>query len=250
MPMFLEAKNLKKTFRAEPVLAGVSFSLEREATLGILGRSGSGKTTLLKILAGLESADSGEIAIEGQNVGHLEPRKRGIVYLYQEPLLFPHLDVFENLAFGLRLRGAAETEIEARVDEMLGRLGLAAHARKEPQKLSGGQRQRVSFGRALIVSPRLLLLDEPFSNLDADTRTEMQALFREVAAAYRITAILVTHDLKEAIRMSGTLAHLEQGRLRIYRNLAEALADPSLGAARELDFWQSLAGKAAAEERA
>ncbi len=247
--MLLEAQGIAKTFGREPVLAGVSFALEREETLGILGRSGSGKTTLLKILAGLESADAGEIALDGAAIGHLEPRRRGIVYLYQEPLLFPHLDVFENVAFGLRLRGEAEAEVQARVEELLARLGIAAHARKEPHRLSGGQRQRVSFGRALIVGPRLLLLDEPFSNLDADTRAEMQMLFREVAAAYRIAAILVTHDLKEAIKMSGRLAHLENGRLRVYASLAEALADPGLGAAREIEFWQSLASKAAAGER-
>lgn len=238
--MFLEVANLAKSFGPEPLFAGLSFALAKEETLGVLGRSGSGKTTLLKILAGLEEADAGEIRLGGEEVGARPARERGIVYLYQEPLLFPHLTVFENVAFGLRLRGEGEAALRQRVEEMLGRLGLAAHAKKAPHQLSGGQRQRVSFGRALVVSPRLLLLDEPFASLDAETRSAMQELFKEVAAAYRMTAIFVTHDLKEAILMSGRLAHLREGRLEVYGSRAEALADPALGAARELAFWRSL----------
>lgn len=238
--MFLEVDDISKKFGAEQVLEGVSFGLEAEETLGILGRSGSGKTTLLKILAGLEEAGGGTIRLGGEAIERREPRLRGIVYLYQEPLLFPHLDVYENVAFGLRLRGEGEPGIGARVGEMLERLGLAGQARKQPHQLSGGQRQRVSFGRALVVNPRLLLLDEPFASLDSETRAGMQTLFKEVAAACRITSIFVTHDLKEAILISRRIAHLQSGRLRLYRDLGEVLADPQLGARRELDFWRSL----------
>jgi ABC-type Fe3+/spermidine/putrescine transport system ATPase subunit len=238
--MFLEVANLKKTFGAEKVLEEVSFGLEQEETLGILGRSGSGKTTLLKILAGLEEADAGGIRLGGEAIERREARLRGVVYLYQEPLLFPHLDVYENLAFGLRLRREGEPAISARVGEMLERLGLAEQARKRPHQLSGGQRQRVSFGRALVVEPRLLLLDEPFASLDFETRESMQSLFKEVAAACRTTAIFVTHDLKEAILMSRRIALLRGGKLRVYASLEEALADPHLGARRELDFWRGL----------
>lgn len=238
--MFLEVEKISKKFGAEPVLEEVSFGLEQEETLGILGRSGSGKTTLLKILAGLEEADGGGIRLGGEAIERREPRLRGIVYLYQEPLLFPHLDVYENVAFGLRLRGEGKPTITAKVGEMLERLGLAEQARKQPHQLSGGQRQRVSFGRALVVNPRLLLLDEPFASLDSETRAGMQSLFKEVAAACRIAAIFVTHDLKEAILMSRRIAHLRGGRLKVYGGLAEALADPLLGARRELDFWRGL----------
>jgi ABC-type Fe3+/spermidine/putrescine transport system ATPase subunit len=238
--MFLEVANLKKSFGAEKVLEDVSFGLEQEETLGILGRSGSGKTTLLKILAGLEEADAGGIGLGGEAIERREARLRGVVYLYQEPLLFPHLDVYENVAFGLRLRGEGEAAISARVGEMLERLGLAEQARKRPHQLSGGQRQRVSFGRALVVDPRLLLLDEPFASLDFETREGMQSLFKEVAAACRSTAIFVTHDLKEAILMSRRIALLRGGKLRVYASLDEVLADPLLGARRELEFWRSL----------
>lgn len=242
--MFLEVENLAKSFGPEPLFSGVALSLEQEATLGVLGRSGSGKTTLLKILAGLEPADAGVVRLAGEDLAGRPARLRGIVYLYQEPLLFPHLSVFDNVAFGLRLRGEGEAALRPRVGEMLERLGLAAHAAKAPHQLSGGQRQRVSFGRALVVSPRLLLLDEPFASLDAETRAAMQALFKEVAAAYRITAIFVTHDLKEALLMSERLAHLAGGRLELYPSRAAALADPALGAGREFEFWRNLAAEA------
>src|ERR1700704_2850707 len=189
---------ISKAFGAEPVLADVSLAVDHHETVSVLGRSGSGKTTLLKIVAGLETADRGELRLDGRRLDGVPPQARGVVYLYQEPLLFPHLDVWENVAFGLRLRGVGGEELARRVQEMIASLELEDHARKRPHQLSGGQRQRVSFGRALIIQPALLLLDEPFGNLDAETRTGMQALFKRVAAAYRITSLFVTHDLKEA----------------------------------------------------
>jgi len=239
--VFLEARGISKSFGREPVLEDVSLAVAHHETVSVLGRSGSGKTTLLKIIAGLEGADRGELLLDGRRIDGVPPRERGVVYLYQEPLLFPHLDVWENVAFGLRLRGIQGGEIERRVEEMIASLELEGHARKRPHQLSGGQRQRVSFGRALIVQPALLLLDEPFGNLDAETRAGMQALFKRVAAAYRITSLFVTHDLKEAILMGDRFAHLRAGRLRVFENLEAFAADPDIGVMNEVRFWESLA---------
>ncbi|HEX4966309.1 MAG TPA: ABC transporter ATP-binding protein [Thermoanaerobaculia bacterium] len=238
--MFLEARGISKSFGAEPVLKEVSLAVDRHETVSVLGRSGSGKTTLLKIVAGLETADRGELLLDGRRIDAVPPQARGVVYLYQEPLLFPHLDVWENVAFGLRLRGTGGAELDRRVQEMIDSLELAGHARKRPHQLSGGQRQRVSFGRALIIQPALLLLDEPFGNLDAETRAGMQALFKRVAAAYRITSLFVTHDLKEALLMGDRFAHLKAGRLKVFSSREELTADPEMGVMNEVRFWESL----------
>jgi len=164
-----------------------------------------------------------------------------VVYLYQEPLLFPHLDVRGNVGFGLKLRGVAADEREERVEEMLAALELEGQGHKKTGQLSGGQRQRVAFGRALIVQPRLLLLDEPFGNLDAGTRAVMQGLFKRVAARYRITALLVTHDLKEALVMGDRVGTMSAGRLRVYDDLDAFVADPASGVADEVAFWSQIA---------
>ena len=243
-PPFAVAAGLAKSFGPERVLDGAGFSLPRESVLAILGRSGGGKTTLLKILAGLVPADAGRFHLGGVDLTAAPPERRQVVYLYQEPLLFPHLDVRENLAFGLRLRRLGEPAIRARLDPLIARLGLAPHLKKMPAQLSGGQRQRGAFGRALAIQPPLLLLDEPFGSLDAATRAEMQRLFREVARQVAITAIFVTHDVKEALVVGDRFALLESGRLRPFADRAAFVADPASGAAREIAFWQSLAAPA------
>lgn len=220
------------------MLDSVSFSLAQKETLSVLGRSGSGKTTLLRILAGLESADEGEILLNGKRINEQTPQERAIVYLYQEALLFPHLNVFDNLAFGLRLRRTPRPEIKQAVEEMLARLSLTDQAQKMPQQLSGGQKQRVSFGRALIINPKVLLLDEPFGALDVETRSRMQAFLKEVSQAYEITAIFVTHDLKEALLMGDRIAYMREGKLDIYASKADFVKDPRTEAQAEIDFWQ------------
>jgi putrescine transport system ATP-binding protein len=237
---FLDVRGLSKSFGGERVLEEVSFVLEERRTLSVLGRSGCGKTTLLKLIAGLQGPDRGTIWRRGQDLTALPVERRDTVYLYQEPLLFPHLTVFENLAFGLRLRAVSESEVEARVRHMLESLDLASHRDKASHQLSGGQKQRVSFGRALIVNPSVLLLDEPFSSLDAETREQMQALFKRVAAAYGITAVFVTHDLKEALIVGDAFARLDGGRLRPYASREDFVADPESGVGRERAFWGSL----------
>ncbi|WP_456429816.1 ABC transporter ATP-binding protein [Rhodocaloribacter sp.] len=242
--MFLEVRHLTKTFGAERVLRDVSFGVPAHETLSILGPSGCGKTTLLKIIAGLATADAGAIVLEGEDLTRVPPQKRGIVYLYQEPLLFPHLNVSENVAFGLRLRKVEADERRRRVAEMLADLELTKHAKKRPHQLSGGQRQRVAFGRAIIVNPRLLLLDEPFASLDVDIRAAMQRLFQRLARRYRITSLFVTHDLKEALLVGDRMASLRGGRLKTYASKAAFIDDPETGVQRELDFWDGLRSNA------
>jgi len=215
MSEFLNIDDLSKTFEGQPILNGIHLSLESNTVLSILGKSGSGKTTLLKIIAGLEDADQGRISLEGKPVMTLKPQKRNIVYLYQEALLFPHLNVFENIAFGLRLQKKDQTEIEKRVIQMLGPLGLEHMKYKSPNQLSGGEKQRVAFGRAIIVEPKLLLLDEPFGALDVETRHSMQQLFKNLAKQLSISALFVTHDLKEAIIMGMTLAKLKMEIIKL-----------------------------------
>ena len=236
---------LAKSFGAERVFDGVTFALAERETLAVLGRSGSGKTTLLKCIAGLEDADAGTVALDGAPLDGLPPERRGVVYLYQEALLFPHLDVRGNVGFGLRLQGRPQPEIDARVDELLYSLELADQGHKRPTQLSGGQRQRVAFGRALAVRPRLLLLDEPFGALDTETRAAMQRLFTRVAAEHEITSVFVTHDLKEALLMGDRLGTMRPeggaGRLAVYDSPAAFAADPASGVADEAAFWRRVA---------
>ncbi|RMF57176.1 MAG: ATP-binding cassette domain-containing protein [Bacteroidetes bacterium] len=238
--MLLEVMQLRKRFGTEEVLRGVSLSVPAHATLSIVGPSGCGKTTLLKIIAGLTTADGGTVRLDGEDLTGVPPQRRGTVYLYQEPLLFPHLDVFENVAFGLRLRRVPEAELRRRTEAMLAELDLTTHARKRPRQLSGGQRQRVALGRAIIVNPRLLLLDEPFASLDVDIRAAMQDLFLRLVRQYRITSLFVTHDLKEALRVGDRLATLRAGVLKSYPTKEAFIDDPETGVQRELAFWERL----------
>ena len=239
-PTFLEVRNLAKNFAHELVLRRVSFRLAVHQTLSILGRSGCGKTTLLKLIAGLIEPEAGDILLDGKRINEVAPQNRNIIYLYQEALLFSHLTVFENIAFGLRLRKVPNETVRVKVDQMLESLDLGDHCQKRPEQLSGGQRQRVSFGRALIINPALMLLDEPFSNLDAEIRTSMQELFKQVARRFSITAIFVTHDLKEALIMGDCMAQMSNGELRSFASKEDFVNDPATGVSMELRFWEAL----------
>lgn len=240
MSALLTVAHLTKTFGPQLVLNDVSFELNQDEILAVLGRSGGGKTTLLKILAGLETPDGGTLHAAGQNLLPIPPNERQMVYLYQEPLLFPHLTVFENVAFGLRIRRVSKPEIDQQVTQLLEELDLRAHAQKAPHKLSGGQRQRVSFGRALIIRPRLLLLDEPFGNLDAQTRAEMQQLFLRVSRQHQITSVFVTHDSREALTVGTRFAYLEQGQLTSFASVADFVQDTRTNIQNELAFWENV----------
>ncbi len=235
---WLRVHDLAKRHGATPVFAELNLDLNVGETLAVIGASGAGKTSLLRILAGLDQADSGSIQIQGREVSQATPHGRGAVYLYQEPLLFPHLDIFENIAFGLRLRDATESALQDQVNTMLDMLELSAFARRAPTSLSGGQRQRVAFGRALIVRPALLLLDEPFSNLDPEARAAMQALCKRMTHAHGSTVLFVTHDLKEALIMGDRYGRLADGRYQSYVDRAAFRADPASGVQAELAFWR------------
>lgn len=237
--MFLRLAHISKSFGQEQVLDQVQLELEQGQILAILGKSGSGKTTLLKIIAGLLAADNGQIWLEGRAIEHLAPQERAVVYMYQESLLFPHLNVFENIAFGLKLKSYDKAELQQKCDEMLAQLDLSAHRDKMPHQLSGGQKQRVAFGRAIIVQPKLLLLDEPFSNLDVDTRQQMQALFKTIALQYHISAVFVTHDLKEALQLGQQFGFMQQGKLETYANRQSFMDDEKTGVQKERSFWTS-----------
>ena len=237
--MSFKVENISKSFGNETVLQNVNLILPVQQCLSILGKSGSGKTTLLKILAGLEQADQGTIWFNQEELQQLPSRERGVVYLYQEALLFPYLNVFENIAFGLRLRKMPNAKIKAKVLQMSKDLGLGGMESKMPEQLSGGQKQRVAFGRALIVHPKVLLLDEPFGALDAQTRREMQRLFLKISAQEKITAIFVTHDAKEALVVGNQLGLMESGRLNLYPNKAAFVQDAATGLPEEIAFWQN-----------
>ncbi|HMS68125.1 MAG TPA: ATP-binding cassette domain-containing protein, partial [Saprospiraceae bacterium] len=189
--MFLEVQHIVKSFHQEEVVKDLNFTLAAHQTLSILGQSGGGKTTMLKIIGGLVRPDGGHIYLNGHLIDDVTPEKRSIVYLYQEDLLFPHLNVFENIAFGLKIKKINASEITDRVQQMIASLELKGQEKKMPHQLSGGQRQRVSFGRAIITNPALLLLDEPFGSLDTGTRTRMQDLFKRIASEFRITSLFV-----------------------------------------------------------
>lgn len=248
-PVALAVEDLRVTLGDNPVLDGVSLHLTAGTTLAVIGASGGGKTTLLRAIAGLIPATGGRITLGGHAVDGLPAHLRGMVYLNQEPLLFPHLNLFENVAFGLRLRRQTDAVVRERVSELLVLLELDGLERRTPQALSGGQRQRAAFARALIVEPALLLLDEPFSNLDPDTRTSAQRLFKHVAHTRGITSMFVTHDLKESLRMGDAFGLLRDGRLRLHHDRAAFCADPDTGISREAAFWGEVTGAPATPTR-
>ncbi len=222
------------------MLQNVSFSLPAHCTLSVLGKSGCGKSTLLKLIAGIEQMDAGSVVLDSVDVSHKNPNERNIVYLFQEALLFPHLTVFENIAFGLRIRKLSGKDVVEKVNEMGERLELSDQLKKMPHQLSGGQKQRVAFGRALIINPRLILLDEPFSSLDVETRGNMQQLYKSIAKQFDITALFVTHDLKEALLMGDTMAYMENGQLQLFESKQHFMNDPRTGVLNEVQFWNTL----------
>ncbi len=235
---FVAVDGIAKRYGSEDVLRECDVRVDRHQTLAVLGRSGSGKTTLLKVLAGLESADGGRVVVGGRAVDGLPPHKRGVVYLSQEPLLFPHLSARENVAFAARLRG--EKDAEDRALALLADLEVAEHAHKKPEQLSGGQQQRVAFGRAAMAHPDLLLLDEPFGKLDVETRATMQDLYARIARDQGLTALFVTHDLKEALRVGDTFGLMVAGKLDQYPSREAFVADPATGVREELRFWEGI----------
>ena len=214
----LELRAIRKTFDDDAgghwVLAdGLDLSVGAGDTVAVLGPSGSGKSTLLKIIAGLERQDSGDVIFDGVNLAGVPPERRRFALMFQDFALFPHLHVLDNVAFGLVEQGLSRAGARAQAQAMLEVFGMLDHARQKVWKLSGGEQQRVALARALITAPRLLLLDEPFSALDAQLRSKLRAEFSQRIAASGIAAVLVTHDESEARAMAQQGYRLNDGRL-------------------------------------
>ncbi|MDF2505220.1 ABC transporter ATP-binding protein [Clostridium sp.] len=200
--MYVEVKNLNKKFGNYKASRNVSFEIERGKLIGLLGPSGSGKTTILRIIAGLETADSGEIYIDGKLVNDIAPGKRGIGFVFQNYALFRNMTVYQNVAFGLSIKKVNKNEIKKRVLELIELVGLKGLEKRYPSQLSGGQRQRVAFARALAPNPQLLLLDEPFAAIDAKVRKELRTWLKQMIHKLGITSIFVTHDQEEAVEVA------------------------------------------------
>jgi ABC-type Fe3+/spermidine/putrescine transport system ATPase subunit len=209
----LELRNLSKQWDHRPLLANVSLSVASGETVALLGASGSGKSTLLKVVAGLEPPESGSVWFDGVDITALPPERRGFALMFQDFALFPHLNVQDNVAFGLVEQGVPKAEARERAREMLLRFGLGDHAGSRVWTLSGGEQQRVALARALITRPRALLLDEPFSALDAALRDQLRSEFRDRIAEAGMSAILVTHDETEARAMAQHAWGLRGGQL-------------------------------------
>lgn len=233
----LMIRDLSVAYGPHEILKSLSLTVAAGETLVILGESGCGKTSLLKAIAGTVTPTRGQIQLAGVDITSLPPAQRGIVYLDQDPLLFEHLTIEENLAFSLRLRREPAERIEAEVTAMLAALDLQAHRHKREWQVSGGQKQRIAFGRAVLARPRLLLLDEPFCSLDGKTRTQMQTLFATVVRERRLTSLFVTHDVKESLLVGDTFARLESGSLRRYDTREVFKRDPATGIPAEIAFW-------------
>jgi ABC-type Fe3+/spermidine/putrescine transport system ATPase subunit len=214
MPTMLELRNLSKQWDHRPLLADVSLNVDSGETVALLGASGSGKSTLLKMVAGLEVPESGSVWFDGADITDLPPERRGFALMFQDFALFPHLNVQDNVAFGLVEQGVEKAAAREQAREMLQRFGLGDHAKARVWTLSGGEQQRVALARALITQPRALLLDEPFSALDATLREQLRNEFRERIEAAGMTAILVTHDELEARAMAQRAWGLVGGKLQ------------------------------------
>jgi len=232
----LSARSIAKIFGKHKVLHGISLDVAEGEFLTILGESGSGKTTLLRIIAGFEQASSGEVWMGGERLDLLPPYKRRVNTVFQSYALFPHLTVEENVAYGPRVAKLPPQEIKTRVAEALAKVRMDAFAKYKPSKISGGQQQRVALARALVNRPRLLLLDEPLSALDANLRRQMQIELKTLQREVGITFIFVTHDQEEAMVMSDRIALLHAGELEqvappdeIYGHPATAYAAQFIG---------------------
>ena len=211
--MRIDVIDVGKRFGEFVALDDVSLEVAEGSLTALLGPSGSGKSTLLRIIAGLEAPDTGQFMLEGGDVTRARPQDRGIGFVFQHYAPFNHMNVRENVAFGLRIRKRPKAEVKARVDELLALVGLTAWAGQRPSQLSGGQRQRMALARALAVDPRVLLLDEPFGALDANVRAELRLWLRRLHEEQRVTTVLVTHDQEEAMEVSDTIAVMHEGRI-------------------------------------
>jgi sulfate/thiosulfate transport system ATP-binding protein len=211
--MRIDINQVSKHFGDFAALEDVSLTVPEGSLTALLGPSGSGKSTLLRIIAGLETPDAGAISIDGDDVTRATPQERCIGFVFQHYAPFAHMSVYENVAFGLRIRKRPKDQINAKVDELLSLVGLTKWSKQRPHQLSGGQRQRMALARALAVQPRVLLLDEPFGALDATVRAELRRWLRRLHDEQGVTTVLVTHDQEEAMEVADRIAVMHAGRI-------------------------------------
>ncbi|MGH6945695.1 MAG: ABC transporter ATP-binding protein, partial [Kiloniellales bacterium] len=220
-------RDLTKSFGSVAAVDNVSLEIRPNEFFALLGPSGCGKTTLLRMLAGFEMPSEGEVVIDGQDMTDVPPNKRPVNMVFQSYAVFPHMTVHDNVAYGLRVVGTPASEIDGRVREALAMVQLAEYGARKPDQLSGGQRQRVALARALVKRPKVLLLDEPLSALDAKLREAMQLELVRLQHSVGITFIIVTHDQNEALSMANRIAVMESGKVRQVAPPSELYEFPS-----------------------
>ena len=225
--MSVTIDGLSKRFGTYAALDDVSLEIPGGQLVALLGPSGSGKTTLLRIIAGLETADSGAVRYEDEDVTGRPVRERNVGFVFQHYALFRHMTVFENIAFGLRVRRRPKAEVDRRVNELLELIQLGSLGRRYPSQLSGGQRQRVALARALAAEPKLLLLDEPFGALDAKVRQELRSWLRRLHEEIHVTSIFVTHDQEEAFEVADRVVVMNKGRIEQIGSPQEVFDHPA-----------------------
>jgi len=223
----LDIQGVRKSFGATRVLHGIDLAIADGEMIVVVGASGCGKSTLLRIVAGLEAPTDGKVLVEGRDVTPLEPADRDIAMVFQTYALYPHMSVFDNMAYGLRIRGLPKTEIAARVQEAADLLSIGQLLERKPRQLSGGQRQRVAMGRAIVRHPKLFLFDEPLSNLDAKLRVQMRAEIRRLQKRLKVTSLFVTHDQVEAMTLGDRLVVMHEGRAAQVGTPMEVWAKPA-----------------------
>lgn len=222
----IELKNISKGFNSEVILNNFNFTLHENKFVTILGPSGSGKTTIIKLIAGFELADEGEIILNGVKVNNLAPNKREVNTVFQNYSLFPHMNVYENIAFGLKMKKKDKAYIDNAVEEVLKIIKMEKFAYRKPDQLSGGQQQRVAVARAIVNKPLILLLDEPLSALDEKLRKQMQTELKQMQRDLGITFILVTHDQEEALSISDTVIVVNNGNIEQIGSPQEIYENP------------------------
>jgi sn-glycerol 3-phosphate transport system ATP-binding protein len=223
----LELQGLRKSFGRSEILKQIDLSLADGEMVVIVGASGCGKSTLLRLVAGLETPTEGRVVIGGRDVTALDPSERDIAMVFQNYALYPHMSVFDNMAYGLRIRGLSRGDIARRVHEAAEMLGLGEMLGRKPRQLSGGQRQRVAMGRAIVREPKLFLFDEPLSNLDAKLRVQMRAEIRRLQKRLGVTSLYVTHDQVEAMTLGDRLLILHEGRPAQFATPMEVFEQPA-----------------------
>ncbi|MHB1661726.1 MAG: ABC transporter ATP-binding protein [bacterium] len=226
----MEIKNVYKKFPGKKILNGINLDIENGEISSIFGYSGEGKSTLLKIICGITKQDSGDIIISGKNINNLEPYERRTALVMDEPLLFPHMNVLENIAFGLRLGSIQKKYIGKELrspKEIMELLGITGLEKRYPNEISMGQAQRVSLARALIVNPKIILMDEPFSNLDIISKTKVRKLIKDINHELKVSMLLVTHDIEDVVNLSNKMFILNSGKIQDSGKPKDVLKKPS-----------------------